>query len=308
MRGPNLSGIWLDEASLMHEDAYKISIACLREGGEQGWLSATFTPKGPAHWTHRTFASKPKKPNTEIFRAPTDANPFLPKMFRETLQIQYGAGQFARQELGGEFVQMEGAEFPYELLEADGRWFQDWPDHIYQWIVALDPSKGQSDHPTQQMINRGRVGDWQAYTIIGLGAYSTFWIEADLARRSVIDMVKRGIELCCQFEPVPTLVVEDNDSLGMLYTEFTRQIQEGQKSIPLIAIRNSINKEMRIKRLGGYFAQKHERRGLSMRFRDTPGTRLLMAQLTDFPLGDFDDGPDSLELGMQHAEHLLNVG
>jgi hypothetical protein len=49
MRGPNLSGVWLDEASLMDEEAFKIAIACLREDGEQGWLSATFTPKGLGH-------------------------------------------------------------------------------------------------------------------------------------------------------------------------------------------------------------------------------------------------------------------
>src|SRR5262245_59264807 len=49
MRGPNLSGVWLDEASLMQRDAFLISIAALREQGEQGWLSATFTPKGLLH-------------------------------------------------------------------------------------------------------------------------------------------------------------------------------------------------------------------------------------------------------------------
>src|SRR5262249_62382638 len=57
MRGPNLSGCWLDEASLMLPDAFKICIAALREGGQQGWLTATFTPKGLAHWTYDTFGT-----------------------------------------------------------------------------------------------------------------------------------------------------------------------------------------------------------------------------------------------------------
>src|SRR5207245_2505436 len=51
LRGPNLSGVWLDEASLMSEDVFTIAIGRLREAGEQGWLSATFTPKGRQHWT-----------------------------------------------------------------------------------------------------------------------------------------------------------------------------------------------------------------------------------------------------------------
>src|SRR5207302_3779366 len=57
LRGPNLSGIWMDEASLMSLDAFNVAIGRLREGGEQGWLSSTFTPKGRGHWTYETFAT-----------------------------------------------------------------------------------------------------------------------------------------------------------------------------------------------------------------------------------------------------------
>jgi phage terminase large subunit-like protein len=106
LRGPNLSGVWLDEASQMHEDAYKIAIACLREQGEQGWLSATFTPKGLTHWTYEVFGKKPLRPHTELFHAKTADNPFNPPEFAATLAEQY-AGQWARQELGGEFVAAE---------------------------------------------------------------------------------------------------------------------------------------------------------------------------------------------------------
>ena len=58
LRGPNLSGAWLDEAGDMDEEAYLIAIACLREAGEQGWLSATFTPRGRSHWTFRVFGGE----------------------------------------------------------------------------------------------------------------------------------------------------------------------------------------------------------------------------------------------------------
>src|SRR5262245_8454218 len=43
LRGPNLSGIWLDEASLMSVDVFHVAIGRLRQAGVQGWLSATFT-------------------------------------------------------------------------------------------------------------------------------------------------------------------------------------------------------------------------------------------------------------------------
>ncbi len=110
-RGPNLSGAWLDEASLMKPDAYTIIIASLREGNEQGWLSATFTPKGRAHWTYEVFGEG--RPNTELFRCRTGDNPFLPAGFESAVRSQYPA-HFARQELEGEFIDPPGAVFHRE--------------------------------------------------------------------------------------------------------------------------------------------------------------------------------------------------
>ncbi len=107
MRGPNLSGCWLDEASLMHRDAYTICIAALREAGEQGWLSATFTPKGMLHWTYEVFGQG--RPDVECFHATTGENPFNPAAFQQTLERQYGGADSAlsRQELAGQFLDDE---------------------------------------------------------------------------------------------------------------------------------------------------------------------------------------------------------
>lgn len=107
-RGPNLSGAWLEEASLMPEEAYQIIIACLREEGEAGWLSATFTPKGRQHWTYRVFALG--SPGTSLFHARTIDNPFLPPDFEAAVRAQY-TEQFARQELEGEFIDLQGTLF-----------------------------------------------------------------------------------------------------------------------------------------------------------------------------------------------------
>ena len=105
MRGPNLSGVWLDEASLMEEEAYSICIAALREGGESGWLSATFTPRGMGHWTYRVFAREPRSMDTAIFSARTAENVFLPPDFDRTVRAQYGNGsRMTLQELDAEFL------------------------------------------------------------------------------------------------------------------------------------------------------------------------------------------------------------
>lgn len=110
-RGPNLSGAWLDEASLMKPDAYPIVIASLREAGTQGWLSATFTPRGKAHWTYDVFATG--RPGSALFRARTVDNPFLPPGFADAVRAQYPE-HFAQQELEGAFIDPPGAVFRRE--------------------------------------------------------------------------------------------------------------------------------------------------------------------------------------------------
>jgi predicted phage terminase large subunit-like protein len=113
-RGPNLTGIWLDEASLMEANAFDVAIGRLREAGERGWLSATFTPKGRLHWTYDVFGTG--RPDTALFHARTADNPFLPEGFTDALARQYGPHAVA-QELEGAFVEREGGLFKLADLQ-----------------------------------------------------------------------------------------------------------------------------------------------------------------------------------------------
>lgn len=113
-RGTNLSGAWLDEASLMKPEVYPIVIAGLREAGQAGFLTATFTPKGKAHWTYEIFATG--RPDTELFRARTADNPFLPPEFEPTIRAQY-PHYYSAQELEGEFIDPPGALFRREWFK-----------------------------------------------------------------------------------------------------------------------------------------------------------------------------------------------
>ena len=46
--------------------------------------------------------------------------------------------------------------------------------------------------------------------------------------------------------------------------------------------------------------------GKRLRFKsDSPSTRLLVEQLREFPIGDYDDGPDALEMAIRLAAELL---
>lgn len=297
----------------MTEEAYDIAIGRLREAGRHGFLTATFTPKGPSHWSYRVFGSN--RPDTAIFRAPTKANPFNPAGFAERLARQYGPdSQFARQELLGEFVQLEGAEWSAPLVyltDRDGqnprRWFTDWPDpsKIVARVIALDPSKGQSDYVRKE---GGRDSDYQAFAVVQMDRHGTFWVDVEANRESVTDMVTRGIELVRQYGPLSSFAVEDNDGLGMLVTEFRRQLREEVVIVPLTAIRNVLNKTFRLRRIGGYLSNIHEEFGPQLRIRDTPGGRLLVGQLLDFPMGAHEDCVDALEMALRVLEGAIGGG
>jgi predicted phage terminase large subunit-like protein len=134
----------------------------LREGGEQGWLSATFTPKGKQHWTHETFATG--RPNTAIFRARTQDNPFLPPGFHGTIRLQYTSALSA-QELEGEFVDLAGALFRRD-------WFQimDQAPPTQNMIRAWDLAATPKDQ------DKANDPDWTAGVLMGRSVDGTFCV------------------------------------------------------------------------------------------------------------------------------------
>lgn len=140
LAGPNLSGVWMDEAGQMEELAYVTVIGCLREGGQQGWLSVTSTPKGKHHWLYRVFGTGRK--DTADFRSRTSDNPFLPPNFERTLTQQYPQ-ELVAQELLGEWVDEDDGRqvIPSLWVElAQARWRE--PDRPLD-AVGVDVGGGK---------------------------------------------------------------------------------------------------------------------------------------------------------------------
>jgi len=100
LRGPNLGWVFLDEAALMTEEAFDISIGRLRLPPGRLWL--TTTPQG-FDWIYRVFQAD-TRPEYELIRASTFSNTFLPQHYLDSLREKYD-GSWARQELEGEFVE-----------------------------------------------------------------------------------------------------------------------------------------------------------------------------------------------------------
>ncbi len=104
-RGISVGWFWLDESRDMDEEAYDVMLSRLRgqpQGTNYRGLMTT-TPNGFS-WLYRRFVAKPA-PNSEIIRAATTENPYLPPGFVETLRAQY-TERFAKQEIDGEFLSL----------------------------------------------------------------------------------------------------------------------------------------------------------------------------------------------------------
>jgi predicted phage terminase large subunit-like protein len=184
LRGPNLSGAWLDEASLMDREAFNVVIACLREGGQQGWLSATFTPRGRAHWSYEVFGTG--KPDTELFTSRTVDNPFLPSNFAARLMGQYTSAQ-AAQELEGLFIDVEGALFRRH-------WFP---------IVGAAPAGLMRVRAWDLAATAPKAGSDPDYTVgvrMGRDAAGTFFIEDVVRVRETPQAVERLVVQTAQLD------------------------------------------------------------------------------------------------------------
>lgn len=186
LRGPSLPGLWLDEASLMHKDAFLIGIATLRHEGKMGELVLTFTPRGRRHWTFESFYEELKsddpireliesgragyddynikeiggryyrpKDGTQLIRAHTLENPFLPKEYYESIRSHYSS-TLAAQELAGEFVDLEGLIFR-------GEWFK-----YVEAVPAIAARCRYWDRAASHGSGKATAGILTAYTPDGL--------------------------------------------------------------------------------------------------------------------------------------------
>jgi predicted phage terminase large subunit-like protein len=219
-----------------------------------------------------------------LVMAKTSDNPFLDGGFIERVYQEY-AGLLARQELGGEFITIEGAEWPPEYFPPS-MWFTDWPEHLVAKVITLDPSKGRKDKP----------GDYSAFVLLGIDKAGVCWIDGDADNtRTTTQQVARAVDLCREFEPV-ALGIETNQFQELLAMDVRRV----GPNLPVYGIKNfSTPKDVRIRSLTPYLA-----RG-DFRFRRTKGGELLVQQLQEFPEAKHDDLPDALEMAVRLLHWLL---
>lgn len=158
LRGPSLPGMWYDEASVMHEDAFRNGLPSLRYKGRMGKCLLTFTPKGRRHWTFGAFYREVKegedrngaveiagryyrpKNNRQLIRAHTLENPFLAEEYYD-LQVDNMTAAMAAQELAGDFIDLQGLIFTrgFQYVDAAPRR----ASRVRYWDRAATPGGGK---------------------------------------------------------------------------------------------------------------------------------------------------------------------
>lgn len=228
--------------------------------------------------------------NDQLGRRPGDA--LWPERYpiERLLEIQqateaYWWGCLYQQEPGAE----GGAEWPDTYFGPE-LWFDDWPTDLLLRVLSLDPSKGKD----------AKHGDYSAFIMMGLGRDGVLWIDADLARRPTPTIVEDGIRLYREWNP-QAIAIETNVFQELLAVEFARVGREQRLTLPIYGINNTAKKEVRIRQIGPYLAQKR------IRIRATLGGKMLVKQLRDFPNGEFNDAPDALQMALVMADYLLGV-
>jgi predicted phage terminase large subunit-like protein len=186
-------------------------------------------------------------------------------------------------------INPEQCEWP-ESYFGDWIWFDHWPETLRLRTLALDPSKGTDS----------RNGDYSAFVLLGVGHDGLLYVDADLARRPSPQMVTDGIELCRRFQP-HVFGLEANQFQELLGPNFAAElIRQGLVGTAPCSIQNTTNKLVRIRRLGPLLASHR------LRFKTrSPGTRMLVEQLREFPISSHDDGPDAVEMALRLAEAYL---
>ncbi len=201
------------------------------------------------------------------------------------MRTQEGHATFEREKQSSP-IDPARCEWPAEYF-AEHIWFGNWPADLQFKTIALDPSKGRDS----------RHGDYSALVVLGIDHRGVLFVEADLARRPTTEIVANGVALCWRHH-ADAFGVEANQFQELLCDEFAAEFaRQGIHWCTPAAIHNHVNKQVRIRRLGPYLAQR------KLRFlQRSPGTQLLVDQLRDFPLGTHDDGPDALEMALRLAE------
>jgi phage terminase large subunit-like protein len=290
LRGKGLDGLVVDEAAFVRPEVWHSSLRPALTD-RQGWAMLISTPNG-CNWFRDLFYQVQTRAGWEVWQRPTRENPLVLASELDEALLDMGATKFAQEHLA-QFVDIEGAEFSSAYFSED-MWFDDWPrlDDFVHRVQTCDPSLGATDR-----------SDYQAHVMMGLDRLGTMWVEADLRRRDRVQIVGDMLDLASFFRP-EAVGIESNMWQVLLADQVYEQSRSAGMALPVWSMMNWDKKIVRIRATLTPYLSRSE-----FRFRRTPGTKLLVDQLRQFPIkGVHDDGPDALEMAVRLMRQVFDSG
>lgn len=192
------------------------------------------------------------------------------------------------------------AQYDLECVSGDG--VSEWPENYFTdimkphdigkvWtsVMAVDVSKGARSQ---------KKGDWQAFAFLQAGEKGVR-VQCQLHRLNVADLLNKSQELFRLWNP-GAIVIETNNAGYTLFENLLDKRHHGLL-LPVFGRNHGgmENKVMRItQRLGTALES-----GV-LHFDKTPHNQLVIDQARVFPNGDYDDGIDAIEMGLEFIGQL----
>lgn len=181
--------------------------------------------------------------------------------------------------------QHESAEWGAEYFE--NIFVDRMPDALEMSAVGVDPSKGRE----------AKKGDYSGIVFAGTCG-GIIYVDAIVERMPAEKIIRKTAEMAT-FYGADVVGIEAVQFQELLCGNLEQYLAaERLPAINVQPIQNTQPKPIRIRKLGGWLAQRR------IRLLNTSGCRLLVEQLKDFPLGDHDDGPDALEMAIRMLSEL----
>lgn len=280
LRGAGLDGVVIDEAAFCAEEVWTKAIPPTI-ADRLGWVMLLTTPNG-LNWFHDLFQTAGGDSEWDVFQRPTSDNPIIAASELEAIKRRIPLAAYL-QEHEAMFTNVAGAQFPSEYFD-DHIWVREIPATCYAKAVALDPATGKN-------IKRG---DYSSSVYVGVWE-GLAYVDARLERCPVGRAVDNSLGLAFHYGS-RLVAYEENGFQELIGGIFDQQLAGNRlHGITVVPITNTAKKEDRIQSLDPFF------RNRELRFIDNPHTRLLIAQLREFPMAAHDDGPDALEMAVRQS-------
>lgn len=133
LRGPSITWWFGDEAAMSDAITWKIMLGRLRQFGQRGFVWLATTPRG-RNWVWQTFV-RDERDGRKIFKASSADNVYMDPEIVKAWRLEY-AGDFALQELEGEFISFQGLIYPE--FSRDIHVVSTMPDIFSQVVAGVD--------------------------------------------------------------------------------------------------------------------------------------------------------------------------